>query len=470
MRTDFTNIVNGGRRTNGSRLKVTNPSNGSPVGDCPLADVGDLDLAAESAQAAFVRWSVTGYEAREAAMNAFADRITGAADELARLLTLEQGKPLRHARWEIERGAASLRLIGRFRPSTERFDAPGRGLTELRWRPLGVAAAIVAWNSPVGLGLAKVANALIAGDSVIWKPSPFTPLTTLAVGELSIGCLPDGLLNVLAGDDAMGAALVAHPLVRKVSFTGSVEVGKRIQASAAGTLKRVTLELGGNDAAIVLADADVEHTARTIVDRSFWTTGQFCAAVKRVYAHESIKQPLVEAMIAAMRGLRVGDGFADGVEYGPIQNKPQWDKLQALRADTLARGGRILFEGEAPDTGLFMPLTLVDGVDDDAPVVAAEQFGPILPILAFADEEDALARANRSELGLGGSVWSRDVGRALALALAERLDVGNAWVNQHGALDVGIPFPFAKESGLGIDYGEHGTYQFLQPTLVSVAA
>lgn len=465
--TRFANIVDGERRTGGPMLDVLNPADESLVAQCALAEAADLDAAAQAAQVAFLSWSRTGYDERQAAINGFADRIQDAGDDLARLLTLEQGKPLRNAVAEIDRGVDTLRRIARFRPATERFDWAGRRLTELRWRPLGVTAAIVAWNAPVSLGLVKVANALIAGNSVIWKPSPFTPLTTLAVGELSIGCLPDGLLNVLAGDDAFGAALVAHPLVRKISFTGSVRAGKAIQASAAGTLKRVTLELGGNDAAIVLADADIDYSARKLVEAALWTTGQFCAAAKRIYVHASIKDQLVAAMIAAMRGLTVGNGLDDASMYGPIQNAPQWTRLRQIREQALSAGGRVLFEGAVPDGGYFFPLTLVDGVGDTEPLVAEEQFGPILPILTFTDEDDVIARANAVDYGLGGSVWSRDIDHALALA--ERLDVGNAWVNQHGVLDVGIPFPFAKESGIGIDYGDYGTYQFLQPTLVSVA-
>lgn len=469
MQTSFANVLGGERRTAGAVLDVINPATEGIVGSCPLADEADLDAAAAAAKAAFRSWSKLGYDEREERINRFADRIAGAAGELARLLTLEQGKPLRHARGEIDRGVDNLRIIARFRPQPETIAAPRRKLAELRWRPLGVAAAIVAWNSPVGLGLAKVANALITGNSVIWKPSPFTPLTTLAIGELGIGCLPDGLLNVLAGTDAVGAEMVRHPLVRKISFTGSVEVGKLIQASAAATLKRVTLELGGNDAALVLADADLDAAAAAIVDRAFWTTGQFCAAVKRVYVHESVKDALGHRMAERMAALTVGDGFDPATDYGPIQNRPQWEKLKHLRAETLAGGGQVLFEGNCPNgRGYFLPLTLVDGVGDDARLVAEEQFGPILPILTFTDEADALARANRSNLGLGGSVWSRDEARALALA--DGLEVGNAWVNQHGVLDVSIPFPFAKESGIGIDYGEHGAYQYLQPTLVSVAA
>lgn len=468
MRTDFANTIAGTRSVSSEMLDVINPSTGAVVGRCPLAGEDQLEPAVQSAQSAFLAWAGLDYDRREALLIDYADRIEGEAKSLAELLTLEQGKPLRHSMAEITRGAATLRKVAKFRPEVERLAVAGRRLTELRWRPLGVTAAIVAWNAPVGLGLVKVANALITGNSVIWKPSPFTPLATLAVGELSIGCLPDGLLNVLAGSDGLGAALVAHPLVRKISFTGSVEVGKRIQASAAATMKRVTLELGGNDAAIVLPDADIDRAAEMIVDRAFWTTGQFCAAVKRVYVHEEIKEKLVAAMIERMRRFKIGDGFDPESDHGPIQNAPQFEKLNALKEETVAAGGRLLFEGDCPTgEGYFLPLTLVDGVDDEAPIVAEEQFGPILPILTFRDEEEALSRANGTRFGLGGSIWSRDIEHAQELAA--RLDVGNAWVNQHGALDVGIPFPFAKESGLGIDYGTHGPYQFLQPTLFSVA-
>ena len=461
------NLIDGRLREAERVLEVRNPSTLGVAGTCALAGPDELEQGVEAAARAFAGWSQTSADARQEVLCELARRILESGQEIAALLTAEQGKPLAKALAEVQRGAAALEKIAAFRAKPESFVRDDRARAELHWRALGVCAAILPWNAPVELGLVKLANALITGNTLVWKPSPLTPLSTLAVARLAVDCIPAGVLNVMAGDDDLGKALVSHPLVRRISFTGSVPVGKLIQASAAQTLKRVTLELGGNDAAVILADADIPLAARMLVLMGFGTTGQYCAAPKRIYVHAVVKQALVDAMGKELSNYRIGDGFDPASDLGPVQNEAQYHRLKALRSEALGSGAVVLAEGAAPDgPGYFLPLTLFDVTDETIALVREEQFGPFLPIMTFTELDDAIARANGTEYGLGASVWSGDID--LAYPLRDRFDVGNFWVNQHGALDVMLPFPFAKQSGIGIDHGTHGSYEYLQPTFVSV--
>jgi acyl-CoA reductase-like NAD-dependent aldehyde dehydrogenase len=260
--------------------------------------------------------------------------------------------------------------------------------------------------------------------------------------------------------------MVAHEKIAKISFTGSTATGKLIAAAAAPTLKRLTLELGGNDAAIVLADADVSAVAATVFNISFGNAGHFCAAIKRLYVHDDVYEELCAALAVLIDGAVLGPQFDPAVTMGPVQNRPQFDRIWRLFDDAVAQGGQILKGGARHDgPGLFIPPTLVAGIGHGVALVDEEQFGPVLPILRFSDEEKALSLANDSSLGLGGSVWTRDLEHGIALA--ERLDVGSAWINQHGAFSAALPMPFAKQSGIGMDYAEFGLLEHSQAFLVN---
>jgi acyl-CoA reductase-like NAD-dependent aldehyde dehydrogenase len=294
----------------------------------------------------------------------------------------------------------------------------------------------------------------VTGNTVIVKPSPYTPVATMRLGELAQQVLPPGVLQVLAGGDELGRALTTHPGIGKISFTGSERTGKAIMASAAPTLKRLTLELGGNDAGIVLEDADPAVIASDLYWAGLSNCGQVCAGLKRLYLPESLASA-------------VGDGLRDGTDMGPIQNQAQYDRVVGLLADAEAAGADAYFRGLAPaGPGYFHPVTLVRNVSDDMALVREEQFGPVLPILTYADLDEAVKRANASELGLGASVWSADEERAIAVA--ERLEAGTVWVNQHPMLSPDVPFGGIKQSGLGVESSLHGLLSYTDISVLRV--
>jgi acyl-CoA reductase-like NAD-dependent aldehyde dehydrogenase len=336
---------------------------------------------------------------------------------------------------------------------------------EIVRRPLGVVSAITPWNFPVLLAAWKLAPALLAGNTVVLKPSPYTPLTTLALGAAVRDCLPAGVLNVVSGRDPLGAAMTSHPIPRKISFTGSIPTGKRVAAAAADDLKRVTLELGGNDPAILLADVDPAAITEKLFQCSFSNSGQICSAIKRIYVHESRYNEVVEALTERVRAARVGDGFEEGVELGPIQNAPQYARVSSLVAAALDSGATATTGGQQRSgPGYFYEPTVLIGAADDSPIVVEEQFGPALPIMSFRKVEDAVARANSTQHGLGASVWGQDVERAADVAA--QINSGSVWVNTHMAVAPNLPFGGAKWSGLGVENGPWGYVAFTELQLV----
>jgi acyl-CoA reductase-like NAD-dependent aldehyde dehydrogenase len=386
---------------------------------------------------------------------------------LAQLLTREQGKPLSQAVDEINRAASQSEGITQIRIESETITDDAERRIELRYVPLGVAAIITPWNAPINLAAGPLVSALYTGNTVVLKPSPYTPLSTLKIGELIRDVLPRGVVNVLAGGDALGQWMTEHPGIDKISFTGSVATGKKVMASAAGTLKRVTLELGGNDAAIVLDDVDPKLVAPKLFFAGFVNSGQVCMAIKRIYAHEKIYDALCAALAEEARKWIVGDGLDPATKLGPIQNRMQYDKVVDILEDTKRSGARIFAGGELPRTpGYFMNPTLVADVEENSRIVREEQFGPIVPVLKFTDVEDALRRANDTRYGLSGSVWSRDPERAAAVAA--KLEVGTAWVNQHRTTAANVPFGGAKESGMGRVYSQLGLKAYMEPRVISV--
>jgi acyl-CoA reductase-like NAD-dependent aldehyde dehydrogenase len=333
--------------------------------------------------------------------------------------------------------------------------------------PLGVVGIITPWNAPINLAAGPLTSALYTGNTVVLKPSPYTPLSTLRIGALVRDIFPAGVLNILAGDDECGQWMTGHPGIDKISFTGSVATGKRVMASAAGNLKRITLELGGNDPAIVLEDVDVKAVAPKLFFAATVNSGQVCMAIKRIYAHSAIYPALCEALAGEARKAVLGDGLDAATQLGPIQNRRQYERIIAVLEDARRRGARILAGGELPDReGYFIPPTIVADIPEDSRLVQEEQFGPVVPVLEFTDVEDAVRRANATRYGLSASVWSRDVARATAIAA--RLEVGTAWVNQHRATSPVVPFGGAKESGIGRQYSVLGLKGYMEPRVVSV--
>ncbi|HUF72101.1 MAG TPA: aldehyde dehydrogenase family protein [Gammaproteobacteria bacterium] len=468
VRTDFSLLIDGKLTGGESTLDVVNPATGSVFARCPAAGEPELERAVAAARRAAPAWRDIGFAARAEVIRRLAGALREHQDALAELLTLEQGKPLGQSVAEIDRGAAQSEGMVAIELPIETLVDNDERLIELHYRPLGVVGIITPWNAPVNLALGPLVSALYTGNTVILKPSPYTPLTTLKLGELLARLVPAGVANVLAGGDELGRLMTEHPGIDKISFTGSVTTGKKVFASAAGTMKRLTLELGGNDPAIILEDVDPKAIAKKVFFASFVNSGQVCMAIKRIYAHESIYDALCDALVEEASKARVGSGLDPATTLGPLQNKMQYDKVRELIEDTKASGARILCGGEIPDTpGYFIPPTLVTDVSDDSRLVAEEQFGPVVPILKYSDLDDAIRRANDTRFGLSGSVWTSDIERGKAIAA--RLEVGTAWVNQHRATSAIVPFGGAKESGLGRQYSHLGLKSYMEPEVISVA-
>lgn len=460
-------IIDGEFVATSARSEVINPATAAPFIDVPDADLAQLDLAVDAAARAGRSWRVTPLAERQKHVQQIAVVLREHLDELALLITLEQGKPLAKSRGEIDSGLRWIESYATMDIPTEVIRDDASETVVLNRIPLGVIAAITAWNYPLLLALWKVAPALVAGNTVLVKPSPYTPVATLRLAELLRDVLPAGVLQVIPGGDELGRAITTHTGIAKISFTGSTATGKAIMAGAAGNLKRLTLELGGNDAGIVLDDADPATIAANLYWGALSNCGQVCAGLKRLYVPEQLSSQIEDALAEIAATVVVGDGTTDGVDMGPIQNAEQFARVTGLVADAERRGADVFFRGDAPaGPGYFHPITLVRSVPDDAPLAAEEQFGPVLPILTYTDLDDAVARANASELGLGASVWSSDEARAVDVA--GRLEAGSVFVNQHPAMSTDTPFGGIKQSGLGVESSLHGLLAYTDISVLRV--
>jgi acyl-CoA reductase-like NAD-dependent aldehyde dehydrogenase len=460
-------LINGRLEDGQATMDVLNPATEEVLARCPRASKAQLDEAVAAANAAFPAWSKTPIAERKKALSAIADALQANANELARLLTQEQGKPIADATMEIYGAAAFFRYFTALDLPVKVLSDGAAGRVELHRKPLGVVGAIVPWNFPMILLAFKLAPGLLAGNTFVVKPAPTTPLTTLRFGALIKDLLPPGVVNFIADANDLGTALTSHPDVRKISFTGSTATGRKVMASAADTLKRITLELGGNDAGIVLGDVNPKETAPKLFQGAFQNNGQVCIAMKRLYVHESIYDAMCEELAALADQAVIGDGLQQGVQIGPLQNKMQYEKVKEILEDT-RKHGRIIAGGEVPDQpGYFIRPTIVRDISDGARLVDEEQFGPLLPVIKYSDPEDALARANASAYGLGGSIWSSDLNKAYDLA--SRMNSGTVWVNKHADIQPNIPFGGAKQSGLGVELGEEGLAEFTQIQVINIA-
>lgn len=467
IRTDFSLLINGELVSSDAWLDVINPATEQVFARCPAAGEVQLDAAISAAQSAFAAWSRLTYEERATDVRRYTAVLAEHQDELAELLVREQGKPIAQARAELNSCLKQAdNTVGLQIPVELLVDSDTHRI-ELHYRPLGVVGVITPWNAPAALALGSLSSAVYTGNTVVIKPSPYTPLTTLKMGELAREIFPPGVVNVLTGGDELGRRLCEHPGVQKISFTGSVATGKRVLASSAATLKRVTLELGGNDPAIVLDDADPKAIAKKMFFACFVNSGQVCMAIKRIYAHEDVYDELCEVLAEEARNAPYGDGLDPKNKLGPLQNKMQFDKVVELFEVTKRSGARILVGGNVPNRpGYFLPPTYVTDIADDSRLVTEEQFGPIVPILKFSELEDAIRRANDTRFGLSGSVWTTDSERGKAVA--KQLEVGTAWVNQHRAISAYVPFGGAKESGLGRQHSTLGLKSYMEPQVISV--
>jgi len=429
----------------------------------------DLDSAVERAKVAQKDWAALSHAQRSAILRRAADEVEENLEDLARIIAQEQGKPISGmgARFEAGGCAVWIRTAAEAVIEPEVVFEAGDSRSELHYVPLGVVGAISPWNWPALIAIWQIAPALRMGNTVVAKPSEYTPLSVLAVIELMNRHLPEGVLIGIAGGREIGAGLAAHPDVAKVMFTGSTRTGREIVKASANNLARLTLELGGNDPGIVLPGANVKELAPAIFGGAFINTGQTCAALKRLYVHESVHDELVAELKQLAESAVVGPGLDEDSQFGPLTTKQQFDIVRTLVKDAKKNGAKIVAGGKPlPDLGpQFFAPTIVTEVTDGVAIVDEEQFGPVLPIIRYRDVDEVIDQANASDQALGASVWGD---RERALQVAERIESGTVWINQHGTLNPVVPFGGVKASGYGLEFGTHGLKAVAAPKVITV--
>ncbi|MET1085505.1 MAG: aldehyde dehydrogenase family protein [Arthrobacter sp.] len=449
--------------------EIRDPATGEVVGRVAEPGVAELDAAVAAARTAQPAWAARGDKERRDLLNQAADAVEASSEALAELLSREQGKPLNgpNARFEVGACAAWLRATASIELAPETVVEEEGARAQLFYRPLGVVGAIGPWNWPMMISVWQLAPALRMGNTVVMKPSEYTPLSVLALAEVLNTVLPADVLSVVPGGRQVGERLASHPDIAKVMFTGSTATGKAIIRSSADTVKRLTLELGGNDAGIVLPDADPAAIAENLFWGAFINTGQTCAALKRLYVHEDIYDQVCEALTKVAQNTPMGVGLDENNVLGPLQNKAQFDVVASLVQAARDSGARVLTGGNPQDgqPGYFYPATLVADIDNDNPLVAREQFGPALPIVKYSSVDEAIEMANGLDVGLGASVWSSDP--AKAREVAARIEAGTVWINKHGAVDPRVPFGGIKQSGYGLEFGLEGLKQLGAPQIIT---
>ena len=443
---------------------VINPATGDPFAAAQAGNAAHVNQAVAAARAAFPAWSRTSDAERKRLMHGIAAALETNMSELMELVTKETGKPLGGLNgvgsgMEVGGAIAWAHVTADLELPVEVIQDNDEARIEVHRKPLGVVGSITPWNWPLMIAVWHVIPALRAGNTVVIKPSELTPLSTVRFVELANALLPAGVLNIVTGGPDIGVAIAKHPGIDKIVFTGSTATGKSIMQNAAGNLKRLTLELGGNDAGIVLPDVDPKAIAQKLFGACFHNNGQTCACLKRLYVHESIYEELCGELARIAKGTVVGDGLAEGTQLGPVQNKDQLEIVRELAEDAKAHGARFLSGGHVrAGKGYFFEPTVVADINDGTRLVDEEPFGPILPVIKYSDIDEVIVRANNSPNGLGGSIWSTDKAKATELAL--RLECGTVWVNEHGAIQPNAPFGGVKQSGIGVEFGRYGLEEY----------
>lgn len=461
-------LIDGSLVDSAERISVINPATAQECATAPVASLSQLNAAVIAAKNAQPGWAAMPPDERGRCLQKLAMVLRENAEELSALLTLEQGRPLSQTLAEVVRAATLLETMLTIDIGDELLREDDSYRVVLRHRPLGVVGAIAPWNVPIGLAVPKITHALYTGNAIVLKPSQYTPLATLRLGQYAADVFPAGVLNIVNGGNDLGEAICAHPEVDKITLTGSVATGKRVMTTAAGTLKRLTLELGGNDACIVREDADVERIASALFAAAFVNSGQVCMAIKRLYVHEALHDRLAQRIAELARSAKVGEGFDPSAELGPVQNHMQFESVKAVLEEVQADPrARVMAGGKAlGGPGYFIEPTIVTGLTEGAALVDRETFGPVLPILSFRTDEEAIARANTGNLGLCASVWGQDI--AAAERVARRLVAGTVWINRHVGVDPLVPFGGAKQSGLGRQFGREGLLDFTESCAIYV--
>jgi acyl-CoA reductase-like NAD-dependent aldehyde dehydrogenase len=456
-------LINGKSVGAEGSIEVVNPATEAAIATVPEASLAQLDDAVAAARRALPGWSAHSMDERRALILKIADRLEENIGELAQLLSEEQGKPIEGfaglgAMFELGGSLAWIRYTASLDLPVEVIQDNDEARIEVHRKPVGVVGSITPWNYPLLITCWHIIPGLLAGCTVVAKPSEYTPLTVLKAMHLISDLLPPGVVNIVTGKGELGAAISSHSDIDKIVFTGSTRTGKRIMEAAADNLKRLTLELGGNDAAIVLPDTNVAEAAGKIFATAMINNGQTCAALKRLYVHEDIYEEMCEALAGIAGSVKTGPA-SESPDFGPIQNKMQYDRVCELAESAKADGATFLTGGEPmPGPGYFFPVTIVKDIPESSRLVQEEPFGPILPVVSFSDVEDALEKANAVSVGLGGSVWSSDV--AVAQKLASRLECGTAWVNNHAMIQPDAPFGGVKQSGVGVEFGRYGLVEY----------
>lgn len=469
MRSTTTSILDSITVPEGRGRGIPDAATRDIIGYAPIHGIDDLEAAITAARKAQPAWNALGNTERCRILNTIADDLEANAEELAQILSREQGKPLNGPNARFEVGACAVWTRNAADTALESevvFDAGGTR-SEIHYDAVGVVGAIGPWNWPMMISVWQIAPSLRMGNAVVVKPSSYTPLSVLALAEIFNRHLPEGVLTAISGDREVGAAIASHRGLDKIMFTGSTEAGRKIVESSAQNLARLTLELGGNDPGIVLPGTDVKAIAENLFWGCFINTGQTCAALKRLYVHDSVYQDVVETLAELARTIPMGYGLEEGNVLGPLQNQNQFDIVRDLVDDARSRGARIVAGGEpAPELGpLFYRTTVIADIEDGARLVDEEQFGPAIPVIRYTDVDDAVRRANDSEQGLGASVWSNDVDAAIEIA--KRVQAGTVWINQHGTLNPNVPFGGIKQSGYGQEFGAAGLKAVAAPKVIT---
>ena len=463
----------GGEWTGGAqRIDVFNPARPDElVGTIPRGVPTDVEHAIAAAKAAQPGWASKSYSERARILTPVLERLAGDIDERTALYVRENGKTTAEAKAELSGVPARQRLTLELAAELDQRNELGapNGKSFVGYLPFGVVVSIVPWNAPASLAFLQIIPALLAGNTVVVKPPETCPLSLIRMIEMVAPLLPSGIINVVTGlPGEIGDTLTMHPHVDKVAFTGSVPSARKIMANAAQTIKGITLELGGNDPAILLEDADLGDAAMERMAKSVYRmTGQVCMAIKRIYVPESIKGEFLDAFTRTVDKIVVGDGLDTTVTMGPMHTARALDRAQSLVADAAKRGAKAQVLGQVPDKatfahGHFMQPTVVSDIADDAPLMAEEQFCPAVPVATYRDVDEAIARANATVYGFGGSIWSRNIARASDLA--RRLHAGTVFVNTHGTESVNrkLPYGGVKQSGIGRRAGMEGMREYLQ--------
>jgi acyl-CoA reductase-like NAD-dependent aldehyde dehydrogenase len=463
----FQLLIDGKLVDGASTMDVFDPAKGESFAVCARANEGQLDAAVAAAKRAFPAWAALSHSERQRYLERVADAMQSRFEEFSALLTREQGKPLDQAQMEVGGAVAAIRYFGSLElPIEILHESAEEKILEQR-TPLGVVAAIYPWNFPFLLMIMKVAPALITGNTVVAKPAPSTPLTSVLFGEVVVDILPAGVLNVIVDANDLGPALTRHPDVDKVSFTGSTATGKRVMESGAATIKRMSLELGGNDAAIILDDADVEEVAPKVFQAAMTNAGQVCVAAKRIYVPRAKYDAFCEEFARLGREAVVDDGLKKGTQIGPVQNREQYGRVLELIEDAKRQGKVIVGGSPLNRAGYFIAPTVIGDLPDNARLVREEQFGPVFPVLAYDTVDEVVARANDTEYGLACTIWTSNTDRGVEVA--KRIESGLVWINRYLDLRFDVSFGGSKQSGIGPTQGPDSLKDYTQAKIISVA-